>query len=136
MYECWLIISDVGGAPDYLGKWPKLAVAHVKAECRIGSPCLGNVTFCMTEKAKEEVMSAFDQFSFESITCAIQFFNDNGNDYPPSRGTIAHLNVQPLYGDVCPVQLSCDEISEAEFGTHIAFDTLPELEVIPLKNKT
>ncbi len=131
MYKSWLIISDVGGAPDYLGKWPKLAVAHVISEYKIGPLSLGNSSFCV------EVTTP-DTTQIKSITCDIQYFNDSDDPREPnSRGTIAKLDVSPLYGEKnCPVQICCDEISEAEFGTHIAFDTLPELEVIPLENKT
>jgi len=131
MYESWLIISDVGGAPDYLGKWPKLAVAHVISEYKIGPLCLGNSNFRMVKEISHEPV-------IEAVTCDIQYFNDGDDPREPnSRGTIAQLNVKPLYvGKDCPVQLCCEEISEAEFGTHIAFGTLPELKVVPHKNKT
>jgi hypothetical protein len=131
MYESWLIISDVGREPNYRGEWPKLAVVHVISEHKIGALCLGNSNFLMVKEISHEPV-------IEAITCAIQYFNDSDDpSQPDSQGTIAELNVKPLYnGNDCPVQLCCDEISEAEFGTHIAFNTLPELKVIPRENKT
>jgi len=120
MYESWIIISDVGVAPDYRGEWPKLAVARIETEERVGMLTLGKLE-CTTLTKNTTVID----FTYE-----IQYFNFDSDDMfePESKGTIAVLDVNPLYvGKECPVQLCCENISEAVYGTHIAFDTLPVL---------
>jgi hypothetical protein len=136
VYEAWIIISDVGAAPDYRGEWPKLAVAHVEYEHEFGDLCLGNPQFTIDRTGETGTTIIFSHTKeFRSVLCPIQYFNDAGDGGVTgllnSRGTIAILDVQPLYGKVCPIQLVCDHITEAEFGTYIAFDTLPALQVLP-----
>jgi hypothetical protein len=136
MYEAWIIISDVGVAPDYRGQWPKLAVAHVINESAFGDLCLANPEFTIDRTGETGTItnSVLPIEEFRSILCPIQYFNDAGDSsVPNTRGTIAILDVEPLYEEICPKQLVCDHITEAEFGTHIAFDTLPELRVLPRK---
>lgn len=137
MFEAWIIISDVGVAPDYRGQWPKLAVAHVKNESAFGPLCLANPKFTCdrTGETGSIINSVLPIEELRSILCPIQYFNDSDdNNIPETRGTIAILDVEPLYQEICPKQLVCDHITEAEFGTYIAFDTLPELTVLPGKN--
>lgn len=138
MYEAWIIISDVGLAPDYRGEWPKLAVAHVVNQYEFGDLCLANPIFTIDRTGETGTTVIFSHAKeFRSILCPIQYFNDaDVPGLPEPRGTIAILDVEPLYGDVCPIQLVCDHITEAEFGTYIAFDTLPELRVLPPKSSS
>ena len=134
MYESWIIISDVGSAPDYRGEWPKLAVAHLPRQFyEFGDLCLGIPKFTIDRTGETGTTAIVTNTGeFRSILCPIQYFNDAGiAGLPEPRGTIAILDVEPLYGEVCPNQLVCDNITEAEFGTYIAFDTLPELRVLP-----
>ena len=65
------------------------------------------------------------------FTYEIQYFNfdDGDTEDPESMGTIALLDVNPLYAKNPPSQLCCEHIKEAIYGTHIAFDTLPDLAV-------
>jgi hypothetical protein len=134
VYEAWIIISDVGGPPDYRGEWPKLAVAHVKNKKPFGDLCLANVEFTSDRTGETGSISnsVLPIRGFRSILCPIQYFNDAGiSNVPGTRGTIAILDVEPLYQKISPKQLVCDNITEAEFGTYVAFDTLPELQVLP-----
>jgi len=133
MYEAWIIISDVGVAPDYRGQWPKLAVAHVEYEHEIGPLTLGNPLFTIDHTGETCTTVIFSHTKeFRTILCPIQYFNDaDVPGLPESRGTIAILGVEPLYRETLPKQLVCDHITEAEFGTYVAFDTLPELQVLP-----
>ena len=124
MYESFLLISDVGVMPDYRGEWPKLAVARVETEERLGMLTLG--------KLEATTLQQYTNTSVIDFTYEIQYFNfdpDDTEDHE-SMGTIAMLDVNPLYmNNHPPEQLCCEHISEAVFGTHIAFDTLPELTV-------
>ncbi len=123
MYESFIMISDVGCMPDYRGEWPKLAVARVETEERVGMLTLGKLECTSLISESTTVID----FTYE-----IQYFNfDSGDMFEPeSKGTIAILDVNPLYvGKECPVQLCCEDISEAVFGTHVAFDTLPVLDI-------
>jgi len=122
MYESFIMLSDVGVMPDYRGEWPKLAVARIESEERLGMLTLGKLE-CTTLTKRLTVID----FTYE-----IQYFNfdDGRSKWPESKGTIALLDVNSLYaGKECPVQLCCENISNAVFGTHIAFDSLPELTV-------
>jgi hypothetical protein len=121
MFESWIIISDVGVAPDYRGEWPKLAVACVETEERLGMLTLGKFEATTLTKCHTVI-----DFTYE-----IQYFNFDPDDTEEheSMGTIALLDVNPLYAKNPPSQLCCEHISEAVFGTHIAFGTLPELTV-------
>ena len=122
MYESFIMISDVGCMPDYRGEWPKLAVARVETKERVGMLTLGKLE-CTT--FHEHVGTTVIDFTYE-----IQYFNfdDGDSKDPESMGTIALLDVNPLYVNrECPVQLCCENITEAIYGTHIAFDTLPVL---------
>ncbi len=134
MYEAWIIISDVGLAPDYRGEWPKLAVAHVEYEHEFGDLCLANPVFTIDRTGETGTTVIFSHTTeFRSILCPIQYFNDaDVPGLPEPRGTIAILDVKPLYEGVCLTkQLVCDHITEAVFGTYVVFDTLPELQVLP-----
>lgn len=124
MYESFIILSDVGVEPDYRGEWPKLAVARIETEERLGMLTLGRLN---TVSLREFTNTTVIDFTYE-----IQYFNfDEGRSkYPESLGTIALLDVNSLYADNSPPeQLCCDHISKAVFETHLAFDTLPELPV-------
>ena len=116
------MISDVGCMPDYRGEWPKLAIACVETEERIGMLTLG----------KLETLTHTEHNTVIDFTYELQYFNFDFGDLvdPESTGTIAMLDVNLLYtGKKCPVQLCCDNISKAVYGTHVAFDTLPVLGV-------
>ena len=120
MYESFLIISDVGVMPDYRGEWPKLAVARVETKERLEMLVLGKLE-CTTLTKCHTIID---------FTMEIQYFNfdDEDTKNPESLGTIALLDVNPLYtNNYPPSQLSCEHIKEAIYGTHIAFGTLPEL---------
>lgn len=122
MYESWITISDVGVAPDYRGEWPVLAVACIKTPYRVGMLTLG----------KLEATTLTEHTSVIDFTYEVQYFNfdDGDSKDPESMGTIAILDVNPLYtNNHPPEQLSCDHISKAVYGTHIAFNTLPNLTV-------
>jgi hypothetical protein len=133
MYETWIIIEDVGVMPDYRGEWPKLAVAHITYKHKFGMPVLGKLKSEWSDDPSTYPTLAeacVDQYSFRSHHYEIQYFNDADDPREPDPlGTFAILDVTPLYGAVPPIQLCCSEIREAIFGTHIAFDTLPELKV-------
>ena len=113
------MLSDVGVMPDYRGEWPKLAVARIETEERLGMLTLGKLECTTLTKC----LTVID-FTYE-----IQYFNfdDGRSKWPESMGTIALLDVNLLYAKNPPSQLCCENISKAVFGTHIAFDTLPEL---------
>ena len=132
MYESWIIVEDVGREPDWRGQWEKLAIAHVTYHRPFGLVVLGNVSFTVHENAQSPD-AITDQYSFESIVCPLQYFNDADDPREPDTlGTFAMLDVQSLYGEVCPSQLCCNGISKSEFETHLAFKTLPELPVSPI----
>lgn len=108
--------------PDYRGEWPVLAVVCVEFPYRVGMLTLG----------KLEATTLTEHTSVIDFTYEIQYFNfdDGDSKDPESMGTIAILDVNPLYtNNHPPSQLSCDHISEAVYGTHIAFNTLPNLTV-------
>jgi len=137
MYESFIIITDVGVEPDYREEWPKLGIAHIVHVQDFGSVVLGGMTYQMIKhdgRFESQETAIIDQYSYEGVKCAVQYFNDGPSvRFPPSLGTIGYLDVKSLYGEVPPVQLCCDDISEAEYGTYLAFDTLPEIKFIPLE---
>ena len=137
MYESFIIITDVGAEPDYRGEWPKLGIAHIVHVQNFGSVVLGRMTYQMIEydgRFESQETAIIDQYSYEGVKCAVQYFNDGPSvRFPPSLGTIGYLDVKSLYGEVPPVQLCCDDIPKAMFGTYLAFDTLPEIKFIPLE---
>ena len=129
MYESWIILSDVGGAPDWRGEWPKLAIAHITDDQPFGMVSLGDPKHYMVH-----TFGIHRPAQIEAVLCPVQYFNDGDSDGFESRGSIVSLDVKPLYMvEECPIMLVCDDITQAVYETYVAFDTLPVMNMVPLK---
>jgi hypothetical protein len=136
MYESWISVSDVAGAPDWRGQWTRLGIAHVTYHKPFGIVSLANAQFIHVQGISPTSGKPYKVL--QSAMHPIQYFNDGDDPQAfDSLGTFANLDVTPLFGGKDyhddPVMLVSDEITKAVYETYVAFDTLPVLKVISIE---
>ena len=116
MYEAWAEIYDASVAPDARGDWPSLAAIHVVSDKPFDIDVVHFSRFYRTE------LGRFARLSY---------FNDCDTppyDWPRTCVELAYADVTE-FPDVGAMWLM-REITEAVYGTYVAFETLPIIPVV------
>ena len=121
MYESFIIIEDVGVMPDYAGNWPKHGVSKITTKWPVGTLSLGPLRIILTRQSE-----------VDSYRVDVDYWDDAAMHPEHRTGNLGFLDVNEMMrrAEGCPVQLACNNISKAEFETHLEFETLLEIKFI------